>query len=223
MRNQITPSMMCADFLHMEECLRSLEGAGADYLHIDVMDGTFVPNYTLGTDFVKKLKNATGIPLDLHLMITEPERKLDWFAFGEGDYVSVHAEATAHLHRTLAAIHSRGAKAMAAINPATPISAVEEVLDEVDAILVMTVNPGYAGQKLVESTLGKIRRLRTMLDERGYDRVEIEVDGNVSFGNAVRMRDAGANLFVAGSSSVFCAGASVEENMKRMRWMLDRA
>jgi ribulose-phosphate 3-epimerase len=220
MQKKIAPSMMCVDFMKIGESVRELEACGVEYLHIDVMDGSFVPNYTLGTDFIKALKKNTKIPLDIHLMIDRPEEKLDWFAFGEGDYVSVHAESTPHLHRALAAIRARGAKAMAAINPATPLSAVECVLDDLDAILVMTVNPGYAGQKLVECTLKKIKQLRDYLDANGYAHIEIEVDGNVSFENAKRMSEAGANIFVAGSSSVFAKGATLAENTKRLREML---
>jgi len=214
---KIAPSIMCAPLLSVDGCLRELEQSGADLIHIDVMDGSFVPNYTLGTNFVKELKSKTSIPLDIHLMIDDPEKKLEWFAFGEGDYVSVHYEACRHLNKALAAIRARGAKAMVALNPATPICVLESVLDDVDAVLVMTVNPGFAGQALVESTLNKISRLRKYLDEAGYSHIEIEVDGNVSFENAKRMSAAGADIFVAGSSSVFSKDASLPENIARLR------
>ena len=217
MKKKIAPSMMCVDLMDVKACVRELERCKVEYLHIDVMDGCFVPNYTLGTDFIKALKKCTSIPLDIHLMIDRPEGKLAWFEFGEGDYVSVHAESTPHLHRTIAAIKARGAKAMAAINPATPICAITSILDDLDAVLIMTVNPGYAGQKLVECTLKKIRELRDYLDANGYAHIEIEVDGNVSFENAKRMSEAGANIFVAGSSSVFAKGATPAENTKRLR------
>lgn len=214
---KIAPSIMCAPLLSVEGCLRELEQSGADLIHIDIMDGSFVPNYTLGTNFVKELKSKTNIPLDIHLMIEDPEKKLHWFDFGEGDYVSVHYEASRHLHRALAGIRERGARVMVALNPATPIFALESMLDDIDAVLLMTVNPGFAGQPLVESTLNKIRRLRAYLDDAGYTNVEIEVDGNVSFENAKRMCEAGADIFVAGSSSVFSKEASVSENMKKLR------
>ena len=220
MNKKISPSMMCVDFMEVGKAVRELEACGAEYLHIDIMDGSFVPNYTLGTDFIKALKKSTNIPLDIHLMIDRPESKLDWFEFGEGDYVSVHAESTPHLHRAIAAIKARGAKAMVAINPATPLCAVTCILDDIDAVLIMTVNPGYAGQKLVESTLKKIRELREYLDANGYGHIEIEVDGNVSFENAKRMSEAGANLFVAGSSSVFAKDATISENLNKLREML---
>ena len=218
---KIAPSIMCAPLLSVDGCLRELEQSGADLIHIDVMDGSFVPNYTLGTNFVKELKSKTSIPLDIHLMIDDPEKKLEWFAFGEGDYVSVHYEASRHLNKALAAICARGAKAMVALNPATPIYALESVLDDVDAVLVMTVNPGFAGQALVESTLNKIRRLRAYLDDAGYPNIEIEVDGNVSFENAKRMSAAGADIFVAGSSSVFSKVAPLTENMEKLRKIIE--
>lgn len=217
MQKKISPSVMCVDFFELTESIKAFEENKIELLHVDIMDGSFVPNFTLGTDFVKALKSKTDIPLDIHFMIDNPETKIDWFDFGEGDYVSVHAEATKHLHKTVAMIKERGAKAMVAINPATPISAIEEVVDYIDAVLVMTVNPGFAGQKLVESTLGKIQRLRKYLDENGRADVEIEVDGNVSFENAEKMNKAGANIFVAGTSSVFKKGTDMKDNIEKLR------
>ena len=214
---KISPSVMCVDFFKLEEAVRAFEENGIEYIHVDIMDGRFVPNYTLGTDFVKKLKERTKIPLDIHLMIEEPESKLDWFEFGEGDYVSVHYESTRHLHKAVSAIKARGAKAMVAINPATPVSALECVLGEIDGVLIMTVNPGFAGQKLVRSTLPKITQLREQLDGLGYTDVEIEVDGNVSFENAKLMTEAGADIFVAGTSSVFKKDFSLGEGIARLR------
>ena len=220
MNKKIAPSVMCAPVFAMEECLTQLE-KGTDLLHLDIMDGSFVPNYTLGTDFVRQLKARAKLPLDIHLMVNDPESKLDWFTFGEGDYVSVHYEASRHLNKALRAIRARGAKAMVAINPATPICALDSMLDDIDAVLVMTVNPGFAGQALIESTLKKISRLRQYLDENGYPEIEIEVDGNVSFENAKRMSDAGANIFVAGSSSVFHKDAPLPENIAKLRTMIE--
>lgn len=217
MDKKISPSVMCVDFFKLEENIKAFEKNSIELLHIDIMDGSFVPNFTLGTDFVKALKQKTDIPLDMHFMIDNPESKIEWFDFGMGDYVSVHAEATRHLHKTVAIIKERGAKAMVAINPATPISSIEEIIDDIDAVLVMTVNPGFAGQKMVESTLSKIARLRKYLDETGHTATEIEVDGNVSFENAVRMNKAGANIFVAGTSSVFKKGSDITKNIARMR------
>lgn len=217
MEKKISPSLMCADFLHLGDELKALEKYGIEYLHVDIMDGVFVSNYTLGTDFIKKIHRATDIPLDIHLMIDHPDTKLDWFEFKEGDYVSVHYEACTHVQAVLSNIHKRGAKTMLALNPGTPICVLEDLLPDLDAVLIMTVNPGFAGQKLVPQTLDKIRRLRRMLDENGYENVEIECDGNVSFENAKKMSDAGANIFVAGTSSIYSKEASFEENIKKFR------
>jgi ribulose-phosphate 3-epimerase len=210
---KIAPSMMCADVFHLAEIIRTFEDNRIPYLHIDVMDGSFVPNLMMGTEIIRQIRDATPIPLDIHLMIEEPGEKLEWFNPQPGEFISVHAETTRHLQRVLGKIHSLGAKAMAAINPATPLSMIEEALPDVEAVLVMTVNPGYAGQKLVPQTLEKIKRLRTMLDDRGFDQVEIEVDGNVNLENALKMRTAGANIFVAGTSFLFRPG-SLEEHIR---------
>lgn len=214
---KIAPSMMCADFLGLGRQLEELAACGSDYLHIDIMDGVFVKNYTLGTDYIRKLHRVSPLPLDIHLMICDPSAKIGWFEIREGDFVSVHVEADAHLQRSLAAIRAAGGRPMAALNPATPLSAIEEVLPDIDAVLIMTVNPGFAGQKLVPQTLGKIARLRKMLDDAGHPGISIEVDGNVSFENATKMRAAGADIFVAGSSSVFAPGAGVAENTAALR------
>ncbi len=218
---KIAPSIMCAPFFQLETCLTELEESGADLLHLDIMDGDFVQNYTLGTDFVRKLKARAKLPLDIHLMITDPERKLEWFTFGEGDYVSIHYEASKHLNKALKMIRDRGAKALIALNPATPISALDSLLDDIDGVLLMTVNPGFAGQKVVESTIGKIRRLRQYLTDAGYPNMEIEVDGNVSFENALRMSQAGADIYVAGSSSVFAKDNTIAENTKKLRALIE--
>ncbi len=215
---KIAPSMMCVDIWDFpERLLETCERSHIEYLHIDVMDGHFVPNFALGTEYIKQLRRRTDIPLDIHLMVEKPERVLDWFDIRPGDYVSVHVESTVHLQRTLAAIRSLGARTMAALNPATPLCALDEILDDLDAVLLMTVNPGYSGQKLVPQTLEKLRRLRELLDSRGYPDVELETDGNVSFENAAIMRRAGANIFVAGTSSIFCAEDTVESNIAKMR------
>ncbi len=216
MRNKcISPSLMCCDFFRFGEQVKIFEEENIEFLHIDVMDGSFVPNYTLGTDFVKQVKRQTKIPADLHLMIDSPESKLDYFAFGAGDIVSVHAEATKHFELAIQKIRQRGAKAFAAINPATPVYVLEEVADEIDGVLVMTVNPGFAGQKLVKNSLKKIEKVRAFLDEAGRNDAPIEVDGNVSFENAVLMRKAGADIFVAGTSSVF--GGDLRAGIKKLR------
>lgn len=208
--------MMCADIAEIKSTLKTFEECGIEYLHIDIMDGAFVPNFTLGPDYCKALKKMTNIPLDIHLMVEKPERFLDIFPIGFGDYVAVHVESTPHLQRALAMIKAKGAKAMVAINPATPISALDYVLPDIDGVLVMTVNPGFAGQKLVPQTLEKIQQVRAYLDRKGYAHVEIEVDGNVSFENATKMSTAGANIFVAGTSSVF-TGTDMAGNIAKLR------
>lgn len=217
MKEKISPSMMCADFLSIGEALKVFDKNKIEYLHIDIMDGHFVPNFTLGTDYCKNLRKATSIPLDIHLMIERPEEKLSWFDFSEGDIVSVHAESTCHLQKALAQIKSAGAKTFVALNPATPLSVLDYVLDDIDGVVIMAVNPGFAGQKMVPSCLEKISSLRSKLDSTGYADIEIEVDGNVSFENALKMKKAGANIFVAGTSSVFSRDFSLENGIEMLR------
>lgn len=211
----VSPSMMCADALNLGADAVALEKAGVQYFHYDVMDGDFVPNFMLGPDVIKAVRKVSKVPADIHLMVKNPERHLHLFDLRAGDVVSVHQESTIHLQRTLAAIRQTGAQAAVALNPATPLCTIEDVLPDIDMVLLMTVNPGFAGQKLVPQTLQKITRLRRMLDESGYPHVRIEVDGNVSFENAVKMRAAGADLFVAGTSAVFREGG-IEANMAKL-------
>ena len=208
---------MCADFFQLDTYIKTFEKCNIDMIHVDIMDGSFVPNYTLGTDFIKALKRKTEIPLDIHLMINNPENKLDWFEFNENDYVSIHCESTPHLHKAISAIKNRRAKAMVAVNPATPICALESILDDIDAVLIMTVNPGFAGQKLIKSVLKKITQLRNYLDKNGYEHIEIEVDGNVSFENAALMSKAGSNIFVAGTSSIFTKDLKLEDAINKLK------
>ena len=209
--------MMCADIFSLGETLDVFEKNGVSYLHIDVMDGEFVPNFTLGTDYCRKMKQASSIPLDIHLMINDPEKKLSWFDFGEGDIVSVHFESTKHPYLALQMIRERGAKAFLAINPGTASSVIIPMLDVLDGVLVMTVNPGFAGQKLVESTLSKISEVRALAKEAGKTELLIETDGNVSFENAVRMSRAGSDIFVAGTSAVFRRDMSLAEGLMKLQ------
>jgi ribulose-phosphate 3-epimerase len=215
MDNKIAPSMMCCDFLKLGEQLCEFEKSAVELLHIDIMDGSFVPNFALGTDFVRKLKAATRIPVDVHFMVEYPERHIQSFPLGEGDIASVHFEATKHLQRALRIIKDTGARAFVAINPATPIVLLSDVLDDIDGVLIMSVNPGFAGQKMVPHAIEKIAALRRMLDEAGRHDVEIEVDGNVSIENAIRMKAAGANIFVLGTSSIFIG--DMEQNIRNFR------
>lgn len=221
MSGLISPSLMCVDMMNVERNIRALEDAGVDYLHIDVMDNHFVPNITLCPDFIRQVKAVTKLPLDVHLMIERPERSLhDYDCLDERDFCAIHWEATPHPQRAMAAIRAMGARPGVALNPATPLSALDYLLDDAEMVLLMTVNPGFAGQKLLPATLDKIKRARALLAEHGRERVIVAVDGNVSFENAKSMRAMGADLFVGGSSSVFRPGASVQENCAALRAVL---
>ena len=175
MKGEIAASVMCIDFYRMADELSALEKAGVEYLHFDIMDGHFVPNITLGPCVVDALRSHTNIIFDIHLMVDRPEEKLDFFDISDGDYVSVHVESTNHLQRTLANIRAKGAHPGVAINPATPICVLEEIVDDIDFVLVMTVNPGFAGQKLVESGLKKINRVREFLDSAGDRKLKFKL------------------------------------------------
>ena len=208
---------MCVDIGLLKETLAVFEKHGVDYLHIDVMDGAFVPNIMLGTDFCLRLRELTAIPLDIHLMVVDPEPKINWFGFRPGEYVSVHAESTKHLHRAVQAVKETGAKALAALNPATPLSAVEYIMEDVSGVLLMLVNPGYAGQPSIPDTQRKIRDLRALADRRGLEGFEIQADGNVGFDNIAGIINAGADFLVLGSSSVFAKGLTLEEAVLRIK------
>jgi len=197
----VAPSILSADFGQLGDEVRAADAAGGDWIHVDVMDGRFVPNLTIGPVVVAALRKATHKPLDVHLMIVEPERYIDAFAEAGADHLLVHCEptSTVHLHRTLSQIRDLGKTAGVVLNPATSLDAIEHVLDLVDIILVMTVNPGFGGQKFIASMLPKIRALRQLCDERVLDPV-IEVDGGLSGDNAWRVIEAGATAIVAGSA-----------------------
>ena len=181
------------------------------------MDGVFVPNIMLCNEMIKSLRKITKIPFDIHLMITNPEQKIKWFDMGAGDIISVHYESTPHIHRALQEIKSSGAKAAIALNPATPVCCIENVLQDVDMVLLMTVNPGFAGQKLIEQTLDKIKKTRKMLDNNGFENIILQVDGNCSFENIPKMYKMGADCFVTGSSSVFDRNYTIADSVKRLK------
>lgn len=216
-RVRLSPSMMCSDISALAETLALFEKHGMDFLHIDVMDGVFVPNIMLGTDFCRRLRGMTDIPLDIHLMVVDPEPKIAWFEPRQGEYVSVHAESTKHLHRAVQTVKATGAKALAALNPATPLSAVEYVLEDVAGALLMLVNPGYAGQTLLPDTLRKIRELRALADSKGLAGFEIQVDGNIGFDNIGAVTGAGADFLVLGSSSVFTGDLPLEDAIAKAK------
>ena len=196
---RIAPSILAADFGRLADEARAVEHAGADWIHVDVMDGHFVPNLTLGPVVVEALRAATRLPLDVHLMIEAPERSLEAYVRAGADRVGVHVETCPHLHRTLAQIREAGAKACVVLNPATPAAAVQPVLGDVDQVLVMSVNPGFGGQKFIPAVLGKIEQLRRWIREAERP-VEIEIDGGIGPGTVGAAARAGANVFVAGTA-----------------------
>src|SRR5690606_16511736 len=196
---KIAPSILAADFARLGDEIRAAKAAGADLIHVDVMDGNFVPNITMGPVVVKSIRPVTDLPLDVHLMIAEPDRYLEDFAKAGADALTFHVEATPHLHRTVQLIHNLGLKAGVAINPGTPASALEAILPFVDIVLVMTVNPGFGGQTFIEQSVGKIARVRAMLDEIGSP-ANLLVDGGIDANTAGRVVAAGADTLIAGSS-----------------------
>jgi ribulose-phosphate 3-epimerase len=199
MKPLIAPSLLSADFGRLADEVAAIERAGADLAHLDVMDGRFVPNITFGPAIVAAMRRATALPLDVHLMIVEPERHIDAFAEAGAHRISVHVETCPHLHRTLQQIARAGAMPAVAINPSTSLHMVEEILGDVGMVLVMSVNPGFGGQKFIPGALDKIRRLRALGDTHGHRALDIEVDGGVSDQNARALIEAGANVLVAGS------------------------
>ena len=212
---KIAPSILSADFTRLGEDIAACEAAGADWIHVDVMDGHFVPNITLGPLIVAAARRSTRLPLDVHLMIAAPERYLPAFARAGADRLTVHVEACPHLHRTLQQIHELGKLAGVALNPGTSAVAVEAVLQQVDLLLPMTVNPGFGGQAFIESTLPKIRQLRLWADAIGRS-IEIEVDGGIDPSTAPRVKDAGATVLVAGNY-VFTGAGSIASAIGALR------
>ena len=214
-RIKLAPSILSADFARMGEAVAEATRAGADYIHVDVMDGRFVPTITFGPQMVKDIRSWTDLPLDVHLMVVEPERLIPQFAEAGADILTVQVEACVHLHQVVHQIKELGVRASVALSPATPVSAVEEVLADLDQVLVMSVNPGFPGQAFIPSVVPKISRLRSLLDEGGLP-VELEVDGGVSEKTARLVAEAGARVLVAGSA-VFNERESVREAMDRLR------
>jgi ribulose-phosphate 3-epimerase len=195
----IAPSILSADFSRLGEEIKAVEKAGADIIHVDVMDGHFVPNITIGPPVVASVREVTDLPLDVHLMISDADRYIEDFARAGADWITVHVEACPHLHRTISRIRELGKKAGAVLNPATPLLSLDEILADVDLVMLMSVNPGFGGQSFIRSSIKKIRTLRKMIEERGLE-TGIEVDGGVSPATIADVAGAGANIFVAGSA-----------------------
>lgn len=217
-KSKISASMMCADLVNLKETIAIFEQENIEYLHIDVMDGEFVPNFGLGVDYIRGLRDLTTIPLDMHLMIRNPEYKLQWIGIKEEDIVSIHYESTYQVQRVLDWLNPYNCKKFLAISPATPIYVLEEVLDYIDGINLLMVNPGFAGQRIVPSTIKKAEKLRDFLKDMGREDLIIEVDGNITPENGKKLRALGASIFVCGSSSIFMGDVKeYRDNIKNFR------
>ena len=198
-KKQIAPSILSANFAKLGDDIQMVDKAGAGLIHIDVMDGRFVPNITIGPLIVQAIRPLTKLPLDVHLMIVQPEKYIEAFARAGADYLTVHVEACPHLHRVLQAIREHGLKAGVALNPHTPLNSIEDVLDMLDLILIMSVNPGFGGQNFITQTFDRLRRTKEMLQRTGHKQIAIEVDGGVKLDNIRRIADSGADYLVSGS------------------------
>ncbi|MBX7256080.1 MAG: ribulose-phosphate 3-epimerase [Candidatus Hydrogenedentes bacterium] len=214
------PSLMCANFLRLEDDIKALEAGGCDELHFDIMDGSFVPNITLGEDFVRAVRRATKLPFHGHLMIQHPERYVNRFVDAGCTIVSIHVEACIHAHRVLDQIRAAGASPCIAINPATPLTKLEFLLDKADRVLVMTVDPGFAGQRIINGAYERVKILRENIEYRKL-KVDIEVDGNIDIQNAAILANLGARVFVLGSSSIFKGNGSLEKSLPEFRSAVD--
>ncbi len=217
MKKYLSASIMCADLLNMEKSIKDLERAGIDYLHVDIMDGAFVPNITLGFDLINALKKLTDIPLDVHMMVNEPSKFIDLMNLSGNDILCVHFESELHIARTLESIKKKGIKAGLAINPGTPVENLRYASDLIDMALVMSVNPGFAGQKIVPFAERKVKDARELLDSLGHHEILIEVDGNISPENGMLLSRAGADIFVLGTSALFQKDRDIKEAADYLR------
>ncbi len=221
MKKMLSASLMCADLTNLSAAIKELEKANIDYLHIDIMDGSFVPNITLGFDLINAIKKVTDIPLDIHMMVNEPSKFIDRMDLSENDILCIHYESEIHIHRALEMIKRKGCKAGLAINPQTPVESVKHLMAYVDMLLVMTVSPGFAGQKMFIGAENKVTEARKLLEEWNYADTLIEVDGNINLPNGRKLSECGADIFVLGTSALFLKDKEIKEAAEDFRAVLE--
>ncbi len=221
MKKLLSASLMCADLTNLITSVKELEKAGIDYLHIDIMDGSFVPNITLGFDLVNAIKKVTDIPLDIHMMVNEPSKFIDRMNLSENDILCIHYESEIHIHRTLEMIKNKGCKAGLAINPQTPVENIKHLTDYIDMLLVMTVSPGFAGQKMFMGAEKKVKEARKLLEEWNCSDTLIEVDGNISLPNGRKLSQCGADIFVLGTSALFLKDKTIIDAAEDFKAVLE--
>ncbi len=221
MKKLLSASLMCADLMNLQKSVKELKNAEIDYLHIDIMDGSFVPNITLGFDLINAIKSVTDMPLDIHMMVNEPSKFFNMMDLDENDIICVHYESDIHIHRVLSQIRAKGCKAGLALNPQTPLESMKYLTEYIDMALIMTVSPGFAGQKLFAGAERKVADARKFLDDAGYSHIPIEVDGNISLENGKKLSTCGADIFVLGTSSLFIKDKDMKQSANKVRSALN--
>lgn len=221
MKKLLSASLMCADLMNLQNGVDELKNAGIDYLHIDIMDGSFVPNITLGFDLINAIKSVTDIPLDIHMMVNDPSNFFDMMNLDKNDIICVHYESDIHIHRVLSQIRAKGCKAGLALNPQTPLESMKYLTEYIDMALIMTVSPGFAGQKMFAGAERKVADARKFLDNSGFSHVPIEVDGNISIENGRKLSACGADIFVLGTSSLFIKDKDLTQAAEEVRSALN--